>query len=152
MRNFVALAVFTILSRNEYLQNIIQLFKIRHSQCCLTFNLYCIGDIQKPPRSSLASHGSCRAAKKCCDGKDTDCEVKLDPSETNIILNFSGESCYCDHGCLDMGDCCHDFKDYCGGICCHLFNCQAGTKLVKVGLCLVEVSWWSINNQNLSKS
>jgi len=69
--------------------------------------------------SSIASHGSCRAAKKCCDGKDTDCEVKLDPSETNIILNFSGESCYCDHGCLDMGDCCHDFKDYCG-----VYDCE----------------------------
>ena len=108
------------------------IFKIRISfsnsavaRCCMTFNLYCIGDIQKPPRSSLASHGSCRAAKKCCDGKDTDCEVKLDPSETNIILNFSGESCYCDHGCLDMGDCCHDFKDYCGGICYHSLNSQA---------------------------
>lgn len=42
-------------------------------------------------------------------------QVKLDPTDTNIILNFSGESCYCDHGCLDMGDCCPDYKDYCGG-------------------------------------
>lgn len=59
-------------------------------------------------------HGSCRAARKCCDGKDTDCEVKLDPTSTNIIMSLSSESCYCDHGCLDMGDCCPDYKDYCG--------------------------------------
>ena len=128
MRNFVALAVLTILSRNEYLQNKLS---FSHSLKIYDFqNLLFIGDIQKPSRSSLASHGSCRAAKKCCDGKDTDCEVKLDPSETNIILNFSGESCYCDHGCLDMGDCCHDFKDYCGGICYHLFNYQAEVELI----------------------
>ncbi len=25
------------------------------------------------------------------------------------------EPCYCDHGCLEVGDCCPDFKDYCGG-------------------------------------
>jgi len=69
--------------------------------------------------AAWARHGSCRAARKCCDGKDTDCEVKLDPTDTNIILNFSGESCYCDHGCLDMGDCCPDYKDYCG-----VYDCE----------------------------
>jgi len=63
--------------------------------------------------------GSCRAARKCCDGKDTDCEVKQDPSSTNMIISITSESCYCDHGCLDMGDCCHDYKDYCG-----VFDCE----------------------------
>merc|ERR1712106_821252 len=29
-------------------------------------------------------------------------------------MDLSDEPCYCDHGCLDMGDCCPDFKDYCG--------------------------------------
>ena len=27
--------------------------------------------------AAWARHGSCRAARKCCDGKDTDCEVRL---------------------------------------------------------------------------
>ena len=125
MRNFITFALFTLLSRNEYLRkkNFLTLFLSIYihytyiSMLCIWIGLkhLCIRDIQDSTRSSSASNGSCRAAKKCCDGKDTDCEVKLDPSETNIILNFSGESCYCDHGCLDMGDCCHDFKDYCGG-------------------------------------
>ena len=32
-----------------------------------------------------------------------------------IIEDPNDEPCYCDHGCLDVGDCCPDFKDYCGG-------------------------------------
>ena len=124
MRNFITFALFTILSRNEYLRK--KTFNFVFVHLYIHFYVYglrhlCIRDIQDSTRSSSASNGSCRAAKKCCDGKDTDCEVKLDPSETNIILNFSGESCYCDHGCLDMGDCCHDFKDYCGGTSHKLF-------------------------------
>merc|ERR1712106_365283 len=57
--------------------------------------------------------GSCREAKKCCDGKDTDCAVSSSYINS-LILNLSSESCYCDKGCLDMGDCCEDFKDFCG--------------------------------------
>jgi hypothetical protein len=30
------------------------------------------------------------------------------------VLVSSG-SCFCDRGCLDLGDCCSDFKHYCGG-------------------------------------
>jgi hypothetical protein len=58
--------------------------------------------------------GSCAAARKCCDGQDTDCAVTHD-------VNFlSSNPCYCDHGCLDMGDCCQDFKQYCGVLDCRL--------------------------------
>lgn len=61
---------------------------------------------------AAAGSGSCAAAKKCCSGQDTDCAVTHD-------LNFiSSDPCYCDHGCLDMGDCCADFKDYCGVLDC----------------------------------
>jgi len=57
--------------------------------------------------------GSCRASKKCCDGKDTDCAVQK-ADLNSVIMDLSDEPCYCDHGCLDMGDCCPDFKEYCG--------------------------------------
>ena len=57
--------------------------------------------------------GSCRAARKCCDGKDSDCAVQEAP--LNSLMEKYVEPCYCDHGCLDVGDCCPDFKDYCGG-------------------------------------
>lgn len=73
-------------------------------------------------RLSSGLLGSCRAAKKCCEGKDTECEVSLAANTANsIILNLNTETCYCDHGCLDMGDCCHDFKEYCG-----VYDCQVG--------------------------
>lgn len=63
---------------------------------------------------TVAADGSCAAAKKCCDGQNTDCAVTHD-------LNFiSSDPCYCDHGCLDMGDCCSDFKDYCGVMDCRV--------------------------------
>ena len=71
--------------------------------------------------------GSCAAARKCCDGQNTDCAVTHDVNfirytflyfKNKIFFKsyfFSSNPCYCDHGCLDMGDCCPDFKQYCGG-------------------------------------
>ena len=59
--------------------------------------------------------GSCRASKKCCDGKDSECVVQKAPLNEIIEDILDDEPCYCDHGCLDVGDCCPDFKDYCGG-------------------------------------
>ena len=77
------------------------------------------------------SRGSCRAARKCCDGKDPNCVVqsgnKNAASLNSILQNEDNEEgfsdidlddimpCYCDHGCMSVGDCCSDFKDYCGG-------------------------------------
>ena len=64
--------------------------------------------------------GSCSSARMCCDGRNATCVVQ----ESNIILDDyipdaydydTDGSCYCDHGCLDVGDCCPDFKEYCGG-------------------------------------
>ena len=58
--------------------------------------------------------GSCREATKCCDGKDPDCVVQK-ADLNSIIMDLEDEPCYCDHNCINMGDCCPDFKDYCGG-------------------------------------
>lgn len=57
--------------------------------------------------------GSCREAAKCCHGKDTDCVVQK-ANTNSIIMDLDDEPCYCDHNCLNMGDCCPDFKEYCG--------------------------------------
>jgi hypothetical protein len=65
-------------------------------------------------QTSLAEKGSCRASRKCCDGKDSDCVVQ-EASINSVIEDLADEPCYCDHGCMDVGDCCPDFKDYCGG-------------------------------------
>ena len=62
-----------------------------------------------------AEKGSCRAARKCCDGNDADCIIQNADINSLIEDYLEDEPCYCDHGCLDVGDCCPDFKDYCGG-------------------------------------
>jgi len=87
-------------------------------------------------RSCLSLQGSCAAAGKCCDGKDTDCSVQKGDSNS-IVIDLSDEPCYCDHGCLDMGDCCSDFKEFCGVLDCEVSDwsswspcsssCGAGT-------------------------
>jgi len=70
---------------------------------------------------SIALMGSCRAAKKCCEGKDPDCVVQK-ADINSIIMDPEDEPCYCDHNCLNMGDCCPDFKDYCG-----VFDCSVSS-------------------------
>jgi len=81
--------------------------------------------------SSLVSagKGSCRAARKCCDGKDSECIVQKEDINS-VIEDYSdyGEPCYCDHGCLDVGDCCPDFKDYCGVIDCQVSEWSSWSK------------------------
>lgn len=63
--------------------------------------------------SSLAqAANSCREAKKCCPGRDSSCISQKAPLNA-IIEDLSDEPCYCDHACLKLGDCCHDFKDTC---------------------------------------
>ena len=43
--------------------------------------------------------------------------IKVTKADLNsIIMDPDDAPCYCDHNCLNMGDCCPDFKDYCGGI------------------------------------
>ncbi|XP_058457484.1 somatomedin-B and thrombospondin type-1 domain-containing protein-like [Malaya genurostris] len=61
--------------------------------------------------------GSCRDAALCCNGRDSACVVqKVPPNATTSDLNV--KPCYCDHACLKLGDCCVDFKAYCGVIDC----------------------------------
>lgn len=74
------------------------------------------GEQENRPRGG----GSCSAALMCCDGKNATCVVQSnsDNSESDNLRNF--KPCYCDHGCLDVGDCCPDFKDYCGVLDCRV--------------------------------
>ena len=63
----------------------------------------------------VSGEGSCRASRRCCDGKDGDCVATVSTGGNNDYSDDYDDECYCDHGCLDVGDCCSDFKDYCGG-------------------------------------
>lgn len=52
------------------------------------------------------AESSCVQARLCCQGKDTSCFAKVENG-----------TCFCDVGCLDIGDCCTDYKDQCRREC-----------------------------------
>lgn len=58
--------------------------------------------------------GSCRAAKLCCQGRDSGCVIQK-ASPNAIIESPRDTPCYCDHACLKLNDCCDDFKESCNG-------------------------------------
>lgn len=58
--------------------------------------------------------GSCAESKLCCPGRDSACVVQK-TSPNAIVQRYTDKPCYCDHACLKLGDCCHDFKEACGG-------------------------------------
>ncbi|XP_033212419.1 uncharacterized protein LOC117170013 [Belonocnema kinseyi] len=62
----------------------------------------------------FATAGSCRAAKLCCQGRDSGCVIQK-ASPNAIIESPRDTPCYCDHACLKLNDCCDDFKDACNG-------------------------------------
>jgi len=64
-----------------------------------------------------AHAGSCAASKLCCTGKDSACVVQK-ASLNSIVEGLNDKPCYCDHACLKLGDCCHDFKEACGVLDC----------------------------------
>ncbi|XP_023211060.1 somatomedin-B and thrombospondin type-1 domain-containing protein-like [Centruroides sculpturatus] len=69
--------------------------------------------------TGVSSQGSCRKAKLCCSGRDSSCVVQKAPVNA-IIEDLSDKPCYCDHACLKVGDCCHDFKEACGVTDCEV--------------------------------
>lgn len=63
--------------------------------------------------------GSCREAGLCCAGRDASCVVQK-TSLNAIVEDPDDGACYCDHACLKLGDCCHDFKESCGVVDCQM--------------------------------
>lgn len=62
-----------------------------------------------------ASARTCREASLCCNGRDSSCVVQKAPLNSIIEDPINDKPCYCDHACLKLGDCCEDFKQFCGG-------------------------------------
>ncbi|XP_034943892.1 somatomedin-B and thrombospondin type-1 domain-containing protein-like [Chelonus insularis] len=61
--------------------------------------------------------GSCKAAKLCCQGRDSGCVIqKVSPNA--IIESPKDKPCYCDHACLKLNDCCDDFRETCSVVDC----------------------------------
>ncbi|CAD6237079.1 GSCOCG00002130001-RA-CDS [Cotesia congregata] len=80
--------------------------------------------------------GSCRAAKLCCQGRDSGCVIqKVSPNA--IIESPKDKPCYCDHACLKLNDCCSDFRETCSVVDCEVS--EWGTWSVCDNLCGVGI-------------
>lgn len=62
----------------------------------------------------VAAAGSCRESRLCCPGRDSSCVVQKSAANT-IVEDLNEKPCYCDGACITLGDCCHDYKQACGG-------------------------------------
>ena len=61
---------------------------------------------------------SCAAAARCCDGKDNGCHGVVVYSNSLRLENLlygklSKKSCFCDSACVELGDCCSDYRTHC---------------------------------------
>lgn len=64
----------------------------------------------------VTSARTCKEASLCCSGRDSACVVQKAPINSIIEDPINDKPCYCDHACLKLGDCCDDFKQFCGGM------------------------------------
>ncbi|XP_076373203.1 somatomedin-B and thrombospondin type-1 domain-containing protein-like [Tachypleus tridentatus] len=60
---------------------------------------------------TIKARGSCSEAALCCPGRDSSCVVQKTPM--NKFTDLDDEPCYCDHACMKLRDCCHDYKEMC---------------------------------------
>jgi len=70
--------------------------------------------------------GSCRKAGRCCPGKDGGCTGANQGNEatSNWVAKKENEfPCYCDANCVNMGDCCQDYKAFCEEV----IDCQVSS-------------------------
>jgi hypothetical protein len=68
---------------------------------------------------------SCAAAGRCCQGKDNDCRGTSNSLVEDLGLesvaagvqrsasNRTKKACFCDSACIDIGDCCADYRHSC---------------------------------------
>ena len=66
--------------------------------CCSDYNLQCVNSITTSAPSTLIT---------TCAGR---CSSTLTRSLARAV---SSSTCYCDPGCLSVGDCCHDYQEQC---------------------------------------
>lgn len=78
---------------------------------------------------SVSAKQGCKSRGLCCQGKNNECRsTRLDntrePGKNQQIKedtkNNDGEAktCFCDSACLDLGDCCEDYRHYCKPVDC----------------------------------
>ena len=56
----------------------------------------------------------CSTSGLCCKHRDSECVAQR--VYLNHTVDTSQLPCYCDHACIELGDCCPDYREFCGGI------------------------------------
>ena len=55
----------------------------------------------------------CSTSGLCCKHRDSECVAqRVYPNHT---VDTSQLPCYCDHACIELEDCCPDYRQFCGG-------------------------------------
>ena len=70
-----------------------------------------------------SSFGGCAEIGLCCQGKNNTCRVRQrrgdvsdedgDDDDNSVLVVARRNTCFCDSACLDLSDCCHDYKRTC---------------------------------------
>ena len=71
-----------------------------------------------------SSFGGCAAAGLCCQGKNNTCRVRQrrddigddddgDEDDNSVLTLARRNTCFCDSACIELNDCCHDYKQTC---------------------------------------
>jgi len=70
-----------------------------------------------------SSFGGCAEVGLCCQGKNNTCRVRErrndvtgdddDDDDNSVFLVGRRSTCFCDSACIDLSDCCHDYKQTC---------------------------------------
>ena len=72
-------------------------------------SLYCFVCVLK----TVSPTNLCSTAGLCCKHRDSECVAqKVFPNHT---VDTSQLPCYCDHACIQLDDCCPDYKHFCAG-------------------------------------
>jgi len=69
-----------------------------------------------------STSGGCAAASLCCQGKNNTCRIRQHPNhmsadadddDNSVLVLARRHTCYCDSSCVDLDDCCDDYKQTC---------------------------------------
>jgi len=76
----------------------------------------------------VPSFGGCAELGLCCQGKNNTCRVRQhrddisagggkdyddDDEDNSVLVVARRDTCFCDSACIDLADCCHDYKQTC---------------------------------------
>ena len=79
----------------------------QYSSCLLLF-FVCLSSFPFVSPTNL-----CSTSGLCCKHRDSECVAqRVYPNHT---VDTSQLPCYCDHACIELEDCCPDYRQFCGG-------------------------------------